>query len=204
MGFCPIVRFTMSKRNLISGLLLAAVGLLLLIIPNKIVQVLIIVLGAEAIVNGIFSIITTRTLIEDPAFRFSILIRGVAGIIIGTLAIALPLIVADTMWMIMVYVLAVYLLAAAVIEMYALALLRHTDIDRKQYYLEALVSIIVAVILILIPRQIGGFILRILGLAILIVGAVYIYISLRERKIEKVVIESVVVEDEPENTNGGN
>lgn len=194
----------MSKRNLISGLLLAAVGLLLLIIPNKIVQVLIIVLGAEAIVNGIFSIITTRTLIEDPAFRFSILIRGVAGIIIGTLAIALPLIVADTMWMIMVYVLAVYLLAAAVIEMYALALLRHTDIDRKQYYLEALVSIIVAVILILIPRQIGGFILRILGLAILIVGAVYIYISLRERKIEKVVIESVVVEDEPENTNGGN
>lgn len=194
----------MSKKNLISGLLLAAIGLLLLIIPNKIVQVLIIVLGAEAIINGIFSIITTRNLIEDPAFRMSILIRGAAGIIIGTLAIALPLVVAGTMWMIMVYVLAVYLLAAAIIEMYALALLRHTDIDRKQYYLEALVSIVVAIILILIPRQIGSFILRILGLAILIVGAAFIYISLRERKIEKVVAESVVVEDEPENTNGGN
>lgn len=193
----------MSKRNLISGLLLAAVGLLLLIIPSKIVQAIIIVLGAEAIVNGIFSIITTRNLIENPTFRLSILIRGVAGIIIGTLAIALPLIVAETMWMMMIYVLAVYLLAAAVIEMYALSLLRHTDIDRKQYYLEALVSIIVAVILILIPRQIGSLILRILGLATLVVGAVYIYISLREKKIEKAVVASAVVEDEPESTNNG-
>lgn len=194
----------MNKTSLISGLLLAAVGLLLLIIPDRIIQVLIIVLGAEAIVNGIFSIITTRNLISDPSFRLSILIRGAAGIIVGTLAIALPLVVAGTMWIIMVYVLAIYLLSAAVIEMYALALLRHTDIDRKQYYLEALISIVVAIILFLIPRQIGGFILRLLGLIVLVVGAVYIYVSLRERKIDKVIVESVVVEDEPENTNGGN
>lgn len=192
----------MQKTNFITGLVLVSVGFLLLIIPNQIVKAVVIVLGAEAIVNGVFSFLTVRQLVADESFRFPILIRSVISVVVGLLAVFLPLAVAGVMWTVMLYVLGVYLLFAAVMELFAMAKLRDTDINRKQFVFEAIVSIFVAVILFILPRQIGAAILRIFGAVIFVIGGVLLFVSLRGHKSataeDKMIAESVVVEDDKE------
>lgn len=192
----------MQKTNFITGLVLVSVGFLLLIIPNQIVKAVVIVLGAEAIVNGVFSFLTVRQLVADESFRFPILIRSVISVVVGLLAVFLPLAVAGVMWTVMLYVLGVYLFFAAVMELFAMAKLRDTDINRKQFVFEAIVSIFVAVILFILPRQIGAAILRIFGAVIFVIGGVLLFVSLRGHKSataeDKMIAESVVVEDDKE------
>ncbi|MBQ9238855.1 MAG: DUF308 domain-containing protein [Treponema sp.] len=188
------------KSNIFPGLLMAAIGLLLLIIPNQIVRVIVIVLGAEAIVNGVFNLVTMRTLMADESFQFAILIRSIVSMVVGLLAICLPLLFAEVMWRIMIYVLGIYLLFAAVIELYAVAKLRETDIPRRQYVLEAIISVIAALILFAISphSQIGTVLLRVIGTIAILIGAVYLYVAVRNHIAQKkdTIVATAVVEDD--------
>lgn len=190
----------MQKTNFVPGVLIAIVGLLLLLIPAQIVKILVFVLGVEAIINGVYTLGYMRSFLTESLFRAAILIRGIASIVVGLLAICLPLVFAETMWTMMLYVMAFYLIFAAVLELYIVAKLRDAEIDRKLFVLEAIISIIVAVILLLLPQQIGALILRVLGALVMLVGLVHIYVSLRNQKekkaIDEVVVESVIVEDD--------
>ncbi len=183
----------MRKTNFMLGVLLAVVGLMMIVAPDKCIKVAVILLGIEAVVNGIFSLAKIRQLVSDKDFQFAVLIRGIISIIIGLLAIVLPLKFAETMWTVMLYVLAAYLLVAAVLELYAVAKLRNTGIERKQYVLEAVVSTICAVILFIIPQQIGMIIIRILGVVVLLVSTVYVLYEWRNRPI---VVDNVEVVDD--------
>lgn len=190
----------MQKMNLVTGFLMAVIGLLLLFIPAEVTRVIVIVLGAEAIVNGIVNLISTRNLIADESFRLSMLIRGVVSIVVGLLAVFLPIAFVQTMLDIVCYGYAIYLLFASVLELYVIAKLRGTGLPRKQYAAEVLISIVVAIILFILPKDVlGTLVLRILGAIVLIIGALYIYVTLRNQKIDETIIESVVVEDDDNN-----
>lgn len=195
----------MQKTNFVSGILIAIVGLLLLIIPDQIVKIIVFVLGVEAVINGVYTLVYMREFLKERLFRAAILTRGAGSVIVGLLAICLPLVFAEAMWTMMLYVLAFYLIFAAILELYIVAKLRDTAIDRKLFVLEAIISIIVAVILFLLPQQIGALVLRVLGALVMLVGLVHIYVTIRDQKIEKAideaVVESVVVEDDKESEN---
>ncbi|MCK9169963.1 MAG: DUF308 domain-containing protein [Treponema sp.] len=183
----------MRKTNFMLGILLAVVGLLMIVAPDKCIKAAVVILGLEAIANGIFSLIKIRQLISDKDFQSAVLIRGIISIIIGLLAVILPLRFAAAMWTVMLYVLAAYLLLAALLELYAVAKLRNTGIERKQYVVEAIVSIICAVILFIIPQQAGMVIIRILGVVVLLVSLIYVLYEWRNRPI---VIDNVEVVDD--------
>ena len=62
----------MKKSSLFIGFLLSLIGLLLLIIPRQCVQAIVILLGIEAVANGIYSLMYTRKLIPDSSFQYTL------------------------------------------------------------------------------------------------------------------------------------
>ena len=183
----------MRKTDFLLGVLLAVVGLMMIVDPDKCIKIAVILLGLEAIVNGVFSLIKVRQLVSDKDFQLAVLLRGIISIIIGVLAVVLPLRFAAAMWTVMLYVLAAYLIVAVVLELYAVAKLRDTGIERKRYIIEAIVSVISAIILFIIPQQIGVTVIRILGVVVLLVSVVYLLYEWRNRPI---VVDNVEVVDD--------
>ena len=187
------MRLHMRKTDFLLGVLLAVVGLMMIVDPGKCIKITVILLGLEAIVNGVFCLVKVRQLISDKDFQIAVLIRGIISIIIGVLAVVLPLRFAATMWTAMLYMLAAYLIVAVILELYAVAKLRDTGIERKRYIIEAIVSVISAIILFIIPQQIGVTVIRILGVVVLLVSVVFLLYEWRNRPI---VVDNVEVVDD--------
>ena len=184
----------MKKSNFFAGLLITLIGLLLLIIPKQCVRVVVILLGLEAITNGVFSLMYTRKLVPDSSFQFTVIMRGMLSLVIGLLAFFLPLRfmkAVEAIWTIMLYILAVYLTASACLELFAMGKIRNTEIDRKSYILEAIISIIAAVIMFLVPAKIGEVILRVAGLFVALSGGFYLFYTWKNRPIVQEPVEVV-------------
>ena len=69
--------------------------------------------------------------------------------------------------------------------------IRETEIDRKSYILEAIISIIAAVIMFLVPAKIGEMILRIAGLFVAVCGSLYLLYTWKNRPIVQEPVEVV-------------
>ena len=183
----------MRKNNILIGILLGVIGLLMVIIPNQCIKAVVVVLGVGAIANGVYNLLYIRKLVPDISFQRVIISRAMMSIVIGLPAFFLPLIFAEVMWTIMIYVLAVYLLLSAGMELYAAGKLRDTGIDRRQFLLDALISIAAAIAMFIIPAKIGIAFVRLAGLVLILVGAAYIFYAWRNRPAEQV--EAEVVDD---------
>lgn len=185
----------MKKTELTLGILLAVIGLMMLIAPGQCIKVTVILLGVEAVANGAFTLVKVRPLVEDPAFQYTVLARSLVSVVVGILAIVLPLALASAVWSVMLYTLAVYLLVSAALELYAVAKMRGSDIERKSYITEIIVSVAVAIVLFIMPQKIGEIVIRLLGLAVLLISAGYMCYHWKNRSI---VIDNVeVVDDVP-------
>ena len=158
----------MKKDSLFLGVILAAAGLFMIIWPEGCVKAVVILLGIEALLNGMYQLLYTRKLFPDTTFQYSVLI------VVGLLALFLPLRFAAVMWSVMLYVLAFYLLAGSGLLIFSIGKLRDTSVDRRQFVLEALISIVIALIMIIIPIKLGTSLIRIGGTVIFLIGAVYI------------------------------
>lgn len=185
--------YGMRKTDFMLGALLALVALMMIIAPEQCIKVAVIALGIEAVINGLFNLIKIRQLVDDKSFQLTVLVRSLISIVIGILAIVLPLRFAEAMWTIMLYVLVAYLLASAFLELYMLAKLRDTNIERRRYMLEVIISFVGAIVLFIVPQQIGLVLVRILGVLLLAVSAGYILFEWHDRPI--VVDEVEVVDD---------
>ena len=72
------------------GILSAVVGLLAVINPQSSIEAIVILIGIGAIVNGINSILKVKRFSFSPYFERTVIIRSVAGILVGILAVILP------------------------------------------------------------------------------------------------------------------
>ncbi len=185
----------MKKSNFFVGILITLVGLLLLTVPRQCVKAIVILLGIEAIANGIYNLMYTRKLVPDSSFQFTIICRGMLSLVIGLLAFFLPLRfmrVVESIWTIVLYILAVYLIASAALELFAMGKIRDSEIDRKQYILESLISIVAAFVLFLVPAaKIGTAILRISGLVMALVGGLYVFYAWKNRPLGHSPVEVI-------------
>ena len=68
---------------------------------------------------------------------------------------------------------------------------RDTSVDRRQFVLEALISIVIALIMIIIPIKLGTSLIRIGGTVIFLIGAVYILFYIKNRPEVREPIEVV-------------
>ena len=121
----------MKKSYLGIGLLSMIAGLLMLFSPEAWTKVVVILLGLAAIVNGCFNLFYVRRIFDDNYFQRSIIIRGLLSLVVGLVAVILPLALAATIWTAMIYVLVAYLLVSAALELYASLRLHSSGVDTK-------------------------------------------------------------------------
>jgi uncharacterized membrane protein HdeD (DUF308 family) len=182
----------MNKTGLSTGILLVVVGLMMLVAPAQFVKVAVIVLGIASVVNGFINLVTVRTLIPDPYFRLDVAVRGWSSIIVGILAVALPLAFAETVWTVMVYILGIYLLLSAGMEIFAVIKLRSEHIATKLYVWEIAASVVIAVVLFIMPAAVGLAVVQIGGGLLVCAGAAVLVYTVRSRPI---VVNPDSVED---------
>ena len=184
----------MRKTYIVIGILAIVIGLLMLIVPQQCVKIIVILLGFFSLGNGIFNLFHIRKMVADPDFIKTINIRGIVSIVVGFLAIFLPLAFAGILWTIMVYTLALYLLVSSGMELYGIKKMDQVGINTKPYIAEIIGSIIIAIILFIIPAEIGTFIIRLLGFLIILVG---IILLLAKTKTEPLIVYAEEVPNDP-------
>lgn len=184
----------MRKTYMVIGILAIIIGLLMLIVPQQCVKIIVIILGFFSVGNGLFNLLHIRKKVADPDFVKTINIRGIISIIVGFLAIILPLTFAGILWTIMVYALAFYLLISSGMEIYGIKKMDQVGINTKPYIAEIIGSVIIAIILFIIPAEIGTFLIRILGIIIILAG---IILLLAKTKREPLIVYAEEVPNDP-------
>ena len=178
----------------------AALGLFLLISPDTFISFFVIILGLAAVIDGIFILAATRDLIVDPQYKMIVTVRGVLSVVVGLLAVILPIAVAAVVWKAMAYTLAIYLIISSGMQIYTITKLHRNGIMVRQSMIEVFSSLLIALVLFIIPAQTAGhFIVRLFGVALLVVGSGLIVIQWKSRP-EIMLPDSVeTVEEENEN-----
>ena len=96
----------------------------------------------------------------------------------------------------MIWILIISLILSAIAGFYSAALLKDTGIDRKNYFLENLFLLIAALVLILIsPKQLGIAIVRIIGVAVMVIGGALIAVDLTSKK-DTLTVDAEVKDDD--------
>ena len=190
----------MDKNKVFLGFMTAALGLFLLISPDTFISFFVIILGVAAIIDGVFILAATRDLIIDPQYKLIVTVRGVLSIVVGLLAVILPIAVAAVVWKAMAYTLAIYLIISAGMQIYTITKLHRNGTMVRQSMIEVASSLLIALVLFIIPAQTAGiFIIRLFGLALLVVGVGFLVIQWKSRP-EVVLPDSVeTVEEEEKN-----
>lgn len=185
----------MKRWYLISGILAALLGILIIIFPAFWIKLVVIIIGLAAIAYGIYSLKFTKVISDDLYYRRTILIKSIVSIIAGLMAVLFPLAIGGAAWTAMIWMLIIYLLASGAIGFYAAALLKDAGVERKRYIIENLLLLAIAVVLILIsPRALGNAIIRLIGIVVLIAGLGLILFDVFAGKGE---IEVVVKDERP-------
>lgn len=188
----------MRKTYIGIGVLAIIIGLMMLIVPHQCIKAIVIILGVFSVANGVYNLFAIRRLIADSDFAITITIRGIISVIVGLLAILLPLIFAGVIWTIMVYILAFYLLISSGMEIYGATKMKKVGINTKPYIAEIIGSIIIALILLIIPAEIGTLIVRLLGIAIMIVGIGLLFFETRNKTL---IVYAEEVPNDPNESN---
>lgn len=187
----------MRKSVIGVGILGFVLGLIMIISPEQCIKVIVIVLGIFAIINGIYSLVSLRKLISDTSYQRMALIRGFISLLAGILALLLPLVLAETIWTVLVYGLAVYLLISAGLEIYEVSKLKSESKEVKLFNKEIIGSIVFSIILFAIGANFGYIIMRIGGIIVLVGAVIVLFKEYKEKPIE-VDAEIVKTDDESE------
>ena len=124
------------------------------------------------------------------------LIKSIISIAIGFLVVVFPLFFAKAAWTVMMWILIIYLIATAVLGFYAASLLKDTGIERKRYFIENIILLVIAIALILLsPAALGKVIIRIVGIASMVLGLGLVIYDLVSKKDVTVVSEYVDTND---------
>ena len=196
---------TVKTKNIVFGGILAVIGLLMLINPGACINAVVVLVGLTAIAAGGYNLFYTLKNITVPEIKKMILIKSIVSIVIGLVAVICPFALVKTVtsiWKIISYVLAVYLILFAATNVYSSIKFRKTaGDDFKKNLIEGIICFLIAVLLFIIPiEEVGLTIVRVLGTISIIIGAVLIFVEVGiARRTTVVSKEDVnVVDDEPQ------
>ena len=182
----------MRKTYVGLSILLFLVGLVMVFSPEGWIKACVIIIGFSILLNGFYNIIKMRVLLLNPFFQKAIVVRGILSILVGLLAVLLPLLVAKLVFSVLLYGLAIYLFIASVIQGYALYKIKDAGYSIAPYLYEIVFSIVLALVFIFIPTEVGKSIVRIFGI---IVSLAAIGFIIYEWKSKPYIIQAESVED---------
>lgn len=195
---------TVKTKNIVFGGILAVIGLLMLINPGACINAVVVLVGLTAIAAGGYNLFYTLKNITVPEIKKMILIKSIVSIVIGLVAVICPFALVKTVtsiWKIISYVLAVYLILFAATNVYSSIKFRKTaGDDFKKNLIEGIICFLIAVLLLIIPiEEVGLTIVRVLGTISIIIGAVLIFVEVGiARRTTVVSKEDVNVVDDDE------
>ena len=167
----------MTGDFLISGLFIV-LGLMLSIFTQFSIKIIVIALGAAAVVKGLYDLAKVKKLSKDAGFNRMVLIRSLAGILVGILAVFLPLAffkTAETVVKVMLYLLAIFLMISGVLQLFLVAKLNQEEVPAptKPMKIEAVSYFLVAIFLFLVASINITGIIRLVGIILVILGVIY-------------------------------
>ena len=183
----------MNNSNYFLGIMTAIVGLMMLLAAESMVQILVVVLGISAVLDGGFMLAAVAPLSVEKNFKIECYVRGIAGIVIGILCIVLPLRVAQFAWQTLVYIFAIYSIFAAICQIPITLTLHQDGLPVKRHVIEIVATIVLAVILFALPSSFGFTIIRIGGAVLLLAGAAITFLAWKNRDI---IADDAIIRDE--------
>ncbi len=195
----------MDKNKLLIGFLTILVGILILLASDAFIKFTVIVLGALAVISGILNLVSARHQIIDPGYNRIILIRGILSIVIGLIAVTVPLAFAESLFNIMAYILGFYFFISALMQIYTSIRLYRNGVPVKQSIIEILTSLILSAFLFSLKFDTVKFIINICGFGLIAAGAIILFIQWRSKplvitpdSVETVDSENTDTEDSKE------
>lgn len=164
------------------GIVLVVLGIFILIRPDMFKQVFVITLGVVAIITGISSLATMNKYSFGRFNRGSTLVKGILGIIIGVLAVILPLAMAEVAWKVIIYILAAQMAISAIVMLLDAVAVRSAGFSPVYLVVEGLISLVLAVVLFLAPSSIADILVTVLGVTVIVVGLTFGLLALASKK----------------------
>lgn len=170
----------MNKKALAICVFLFLVGIFAIVQSEAFVKAIVIILGVEALANGFYGFMYVRNLVPNKDFQNSIISRSLISVVVGLLAIFLPINVGAAMWDTMRVIVALHLIVTSAILLFATGTLRDADVERRQFIAESLISICVAVLMLMLTLH---AIAKIVGLVLILIAGVYFLVEWLNRPI---------------------
>lgn len=184
--------------QLLIAIAIVALGIFIMVREDMFKQIFVIALGLVAIVTGITSLATMNRYSFGKFNQGTTLVKGVLGLIIGVLAVIMPLATGEAVWTIIIYLLAAQMLIAAIVMLTDSIAVRSAGFPAAPLVTEGLISLVLAVILFVFPRDVANLLVTILGITIIVVGVTLGLLAILFRNRGNATIEGVEVEVEKE------
>jgi len=155
---------------LIRGLIVALTGGFIIFYTDNFIRLLTIAIGAWMVIAGLYSLLGAFGIKNDPPHKNVSLVRALLNIVIGGLAVAMPFVVAETWWTVLLFIVAVQLCIAAVLEIFIGFRLRSAGLPAGSAFTGAFITIAIALILFLAPDFLGATLVKGIGAIILLLG----------------------------------
>src|SRR5438477_2123797 len=148
-------------------------GLLTFLVPGLTLTALVLLFGAYALVDGIFSVVAAvRRRAGDPPW-WALLLEGVVGIAAGIVTFLLPGLTAVTL----VYVIAAWAVVTGVLEIVAAVRLRRQITGEWRLVLSGVLSIVFGGLLMVVPAAGALAMTLLLGAYAIVFGALLLALA---------------------------
>ena len=159
------------------GLAALIFGVAALVVPHITLVVLIALFGAYALVDGVFAIVSAVIAAEQHMRWWSLLVEGLAGVILGALTFLWPGVTA----LVLLYVIAIWAIVTGVFEVVAAVQLRREVQGEWLLALSGVLSVIFGVLLFVFPGAGAVAVVWLIGIYALLFGVVLLALALRLR-----------------------
>ena len=157
------------------GLAAVIFGLLLFVWPFISLAVLVILFGAYAMADGLFSIVATAKVPTNSSRWWSLLIGGVLSFVIGLLTFIWPGITA----LALLYLIALRAMVIGVIEIIAASRLRREITGGWVLALSGIISILFGLMMFIYPAAGALVVIWLIGLYAFVTGAMLLVLAFR-------------------------
>ncbi len=163
------------------GLFAIIFGVGALLWPGLTLRVLILLFGSYALVNGIFTVIGGLAPQAENRRRWTVLLEGIAGIILGVLTFFYPGITA----LALLYVIAAWALVTGIFEIMAGILLRRIITGEWLTILSGIASVIFGLLLVFFPGAGALSLTWLIGVYAIVLGILLVILAFRLRSLRQ-------------------
>lgn len=190
-------------KMLLAGAVILAVGILVMTHTDSFMKIVMIAAGIGTFVDGLYTLNGMKKWKYTDATRTLALIKGIESVAIGTAAVLVAILAAETALTVMVYIFAIGLVFSAIVAFENAATASRFGIleMRSHFIVEGIIASLVAIILFFRPVETLYKVVQILSIALIVIGGTLVIVSVvamfKKKSDDATVIveEAEVVED---------